>query len=75
LRRLSELRQVLKRLQKGLLDHVLGVLPVARDALGNSEEFAIISLHEFLESRHVPVLAGVHEIQVITCRCPSVDFC
>jgi hypothetical protein len=56
---LSELRQVLEGLKKGLLDHILGILCVMRYALSDSEELAIISLYELLESRHVAILGGM----------------
>ncbi len=51
--------------KKGLLNRVLGILPVMCDLLGDSEEFAIVSIYESLESGNIPILAGMDEIQVI----------
>ena len=65
----SEVTQVLVSLQEGFLNRVLGVFPVMRDALSDSEKFAIVSLYELLESSNVPVLAGMDKIQVIVCHC------
>jgi hypothetical protein len=46
----------LEGLKKGFLNRVLGILPVVRDVLRDSEEFAIVALHEFLESGNIPFL-------------------
>jgi hypothetical protein len=63
----SELAQVLEGLKKGLLNRVLGIFPVMRDVLGDSKEFAIVPLYEFLEGSNIPVLAGMDQLQVIAC--------
>ncbi len=42
-----------------LLNCVLRIFPVVRDALSNSEEFAIVSPYELLESGNIPILGGV----------------
>ena len=39
-----------------------------RNALSNSEKSAIVSLYELLESRNIPILAGVDKVQIIVCR-------
>jgi hypothetical protein len=36
--------------------------------LSNSEEFAIVSPYELVESDKIPVFAGVDKIQVIPCH-------
>jgi hypothetical protein len=56
------LAQVLEGLQKGLLNRVLGILRVVRDALSDSEKFAIVSLYELLESSNISILAGMDKI-------------
>ncbi len=38
-----------------------------RDAVGDSEEFAIISLYELFESGNIPILGGMDKIHVIAC--------
>jgi len=50
---------VLEGLQEGLLNRVFGIFPVMRDVLGESEQFAIVSLYELLESSDIPILAGM----------------
>jgi hypothetical protein len=50
---------VLEGLQKGLLNRVLGIFPVMRDTLSDSEKFAIVSLYELLEGGNIPILAGM----------------
>jgi hypothetical protein len=55
----------LKGFKKGLLNRVLGIFRVMRDALGDSEELSIISPYELPESCNVPTLAGMDKIQVI----------
>jgi hypothetical protein len=62
------LAQVLEGFQKGLLNRVLGILRVMRDALSDSEKFTIVSLYELLESGYISALGGMHKIQVITCH-------
>ena len=59
---------MLEGLQEGLLNHVFGIFPIVRDVLGNSEEFAIVSLYELLESSNIPILAGMDKIQLIACH-------
>jgi hypothetical protein len=59
--------QVLEGLQKGFLHDVLGIFPVMRDVVGDSEQFAIISLYELLESSNISILTGVDKIKVIAC--------
>jgi hypothetical protein len=63
-----------KGLKKGLLNRVLGVFPVMRDVLGDSEKFAIVSLYELLESSNIPVLAGMDKVQIIACHCPHCEL-
>jgi hypothetical protein len=46
-----------------------------RYVLSDSEEFAIVSLYELLESSNVPILAGMDKIQVIVCCCPHCELC
>src|SRR5712692_835691 len=62
-------------LQEGLLNRVLGILPIVQDVLSNSEELAIVSPHELLESRYVSLLAGMNKLQVITCNCAHCELC
>ena len=59
---LPKLVQVLEGLQKGFLNRVLRIFPVTRNALGDSEKFAIVSVYELLESSDIPILAGMDEI-------------
>jgi len=54
---------------------VFGIFPVMRDVLGDSEEFAIVSLYQLLESSDIPILAGMDKIQVIACRRPHCELC
>src|SRR5208282_2452718 len=49
-------------LQKGLLNRVLGIFPVMRDALSDSEKFAIVSLYELFESGNMPMLDRMVEV-------------
>jgi hypothetical protein len=56
------LAQILEGLKKGLLNCVLGIFPVMRDAVSDSEKFAIVSLYELLESGNITILAGVDKI-------------
>src|SRR4029077_20929985 len=46
-----------------------------RDALGNSKKFAIVSVYELLESSHIPILAGMNEIQVVGGYRPHFELC
>src|SRR5947209_7204020 len=62
-------------LKKCFLNCILRVFSVMRDALSNSEKFAIISLYELLESGNVPILGGVDKIQVLVCHFPHCEFC
>src|SRR3984893_19477878 len=72
---LSEFDQMVKGLQEALLNHILGILPVARDVFSNSEEFAIVSPYELLESRDISILGGLDKIQVVACQCSPCEFC
>jgi hypothetical protein len=58
---------VLEGLQESLLNRVLRIFPVMRDVLGDSEQPAIISLHQLLESSNISIFAGVDKIKVIAC--------
>jgi hypothetical protein len=58
----------LEGLQESFLNRVLRIFPVMRNALSNSEKSAIVSLYELLESRNIPILAGVDKVQIIVCR-------
>jgi hypothetical protein len=64
----------LEGLQKGLLNHVLGIFPVVRDAVSDSEEFAIVSRYKLLEGSNIPILAGMDKIQVIACHCSHCEL-
>src|SRR5580692_6583778 len=46
-----------------------------RDALSDSEKFAIVSLYELLESGNIPILARLDKIQVIICLCSYSELC
>jgi hypothetical protein len=46
-----------------------------RDALSDSEKFAIVSLYELLESGNISILAGMDKIQVVACRFPHCELC
>ena len=46
-----------------------------RDVLGDSKEFAIVSLYELLESSNIPILAGMDKIQVIACPSAHCELC
>ena len=46
-----------------------------RDALSDSEKFAIVSLYELLESGNISILAGMDKIQIIACHCCHHEFC
>jgi hypothetical protein len=71
----SELPQVLEGLKKGLLNCVLGIFPVMRNILRDSEEFAIVALHEFLESGNIPIPASLDKIEIIICLCSHSGLC
>ena len=60
-----EVGQVLVGLQEGFLNHVLGILTVMRDALSDSEQFAVVSLHQLLESGNIPILASLDKIETV----------
>ena len=64
-----EVAHVLEGLQEGLLDRILGVFAIVRDVFSNSQEFAIVSLHELFESRYISDLSGMDEIQIIPDNC------
>src|ERR1700677_1506421 len=71
----SDIAQVLVSLQERLLNRVLRVFPVTCNALSDSEKCAIVSLHELLESSHIPILAGMDKIEVIICLCSYSELC
>jgi hypothetical protein len=66
---------MLEGLQKGLLNRVLGIFSVMGDALSNSEEFAIVSPYELLESRYVSILSGMDKVEIVACHCSPCEFC
>jgi hypothetical protein len=68
-------RKSLEGLQEGLLNRVLGVFPIVRDVFSNSEEFAIVSLYELLESRYISILSGMDEIQIIGSQRLPCELC
>jgi hypothetical protein len=47
------------------------------DVLGDSEEFAIVSSYELLESSNIPIFAGMDKdkIKVIACHWPHCELC
>jgi hypothetical protein len=71
---LSEFRQFLVGLEEGLLNRVLRIFSVMRDALSDSEKLAIVFLYELLESGNIAVLASVDKIQVIASHCPDFEL-
>jgi len=62
-------------LQEGLLNRVLSVFAIMCDVFGYSEEFTVVSLHEFLESRYISILSGADEIEIIPCPSLSCELC
>ena len=56
---------MLEGFQKRFLNDVLGIFQIVCDILSDSQEFAVVSLYELLESRYVSMLRGVNEIQII----------
>jgi hypothetical protein len=56
------LAQVLKGFQKGLLNHVLGVLSVVGEVLSYSKEFAVVSLYKFLKGSDISTSAGMDQV-------------
>jgi hypothetical protein len=46
-----------------------------RNALSDSEKFAIVSGYELLESSNIAILAGMDEIQVIGSYRPYFELC
>jgi len=71
----SESARVLEGFKKGLLNCVLGIFPVMRDAVSDSEKLAIVSLHELLESVNIPILGSLDKIEVIICLCSYSELC
>jgi len=65
----------LKCLKKGFLNSILGIFHVMRDALGDPEKLAVISLYELLESGYIAVPGGVDEFQVVVCHCLTCELC
>ncbi len=66
---------MLEGLQESLLNRVLGIFPIMCDVLSNSEEFAIVSPYELLESRYISILGGMGKVQVIACHWPHRELC
>jgi hypothetical protein len=66
---------VLVRLKEGLLNRVLRIFSVMRNALSDSKESAIVSLYELLKSINIPILTGVDEIQIIACSRFHFELC
>jgi len=71
----SEIAQVLVSLQEGLLNRVLRIFTVMRNALSDSEEYAVVSLHQLLESGHIAMLARLDKTEVIICLCSCSELC
>jgi hypothetical protein len=69
LRILAEFAQVLVGLQESILNRVLGVFPIVRDVLSNTEQLAIVSCYELLECRYITILSGVDKLQIIARHC------
>src|SRR5258707_8218107 len=46
-------------LQKGFLHHILGILAVMGDTISNAEQSAVVFCHEFFESIHIALVAGM----------------
>src|SRR5580693_4370077 len=46
-----------------------------RNALSNSEKFAVVSLYQLLEGRNVSIFAGVDKIKVVARRFPHCELC
>jgi hypothetical protein len=65
---------VQKCFQEGLLNYILGVLPVVREVLSDSKEFAVVSLYKFLKGSEISTLAGMDQGQVIRCLLDQHDF-
>jgi hypothetical protein len=57
-----EVAHMLESLQEGFLDRVLRVFAIVRNMFRNSQEFAIVTVHEFLEGRYISTLSGMDEI-------------
>jgi hypothetical protein len=66
---------MLESLQEGLLDRVLRVFAIVRNVFRNSQEFAIVTLHEFLEGGYISTLRRMDEIQIISDRSPPNELC
>ena len=66
---------MLEGLQEGLLDRVLRVFAIVRNVFRNSQESAIVTLHEFLEGRYIPTLSGMDQIQIIPDNSPLNELC
>jgi hypothetical protein len=75
LRILSELVQVLEGLHKSLLHHILGIFTVVGYMLSDSEESAIVSAHQLLESGSVSFLAGMDQFEIIDYRGRVLGLC
>ena len=71
----AESIQVLEGLEERFLNCVLGIFRIMRDALGDSEELAIVSLYEQLESGYVAVLGGMDKFQIMVCHCLPCELC
>jgi hypothetical protein len=71
----SEVGQILEGFQQGFLDRVLGIFPVARDGLRDSEKSAAVSLYELLEGGNISFLADVDKLQIVACHFPHCELC
>jgi len=72
---LSEFAQMLERLHEALLNRVLGIFPIVGDVSSNSDEIAIVSPYELLESRYISILSGVDTLQIVACHSRPCEFC
>jgi hypothetical protein len=70
-----EVAHMLEGLQEGLLDRVLRVFAIVRNVFSDSQESAIVTLHEFLEGRYISTLRGMDEIQILPDRNPPNELC
>jgi hypothetical protein len=50
---------VLKGVQDGFLNHVLGVFPVVREMVNNSKELPVVSLYEFIKGSDISTFTGM----------------
>jgi hypothetical protein len=71
---LPEFAQMLQGLQQALLNRVLGIFPIVRDDLSNSEKLEIISPYELVD-RYIFTLDGMDKVQIVACHCRPCEFC